>query len=204
MIENDKNAATSVTLLGRIQDPEDGSAWNEFVDRYAPQIFSWCLRYRMQDSDAADVTQEVLCKLVEKMRSFRYEPSRGRFRGWLKTVTANTVRDLVASRKRRATVRGEAQDVEWLEFVADERATNELADRIEQAYQSELLQAAEAIVRMRVKPHTWSAYQLAAVEQVPAAEVAKQLEIGVSDVYVSKSRVIKMLREEVLKLDEGA
>ncbi len=154
----------------------------------------------MQDSDAADVTQDVLCKLVQKMRSFRYEPARGRFRGWLKTITANTIRDLVASRRRAANVRG-AGDVEWLDMVADEKATNELAERIEAAYQSELLEAAESIVKLRVKPHTWRAYELAAVEQRPAAQVAAELKIGVSDVYVSKSRVIKMLREEVKRLE---
>jgi RNA polymerase sigma-70 factor (ECF subfamily) len=200
LADQNKNAPTSLTLLGRIQDPEDGSAWNEFVDRYAPQIFSWCLRYQMQDSDAADVTQDVLSKLVQKMRSFRYEPARGRFRGWLKTITANTIRDLVASRRRAANVRG-AGDVEWLDMVADEKATNELAERIEAAYQSELLEAAESIVKLRVKPHTWRAYELAAVEQRPAAQVAAELKIGVSDVYVSKSRVIKMLREEVKRLE---
>ena len=62
------SSATSVTLLRRLSEMDDHEAWNAFVDRYAPRIFSWCRRYQLQDSDAADVTQEVLRKLIEAMR----------------------------------------------------------------------------------------------------------------------------------------
>ncbi len=204
MAKSDRNSVTSVTLLARIQDVGDNSAWVDFVDRYAPQIFSWCQRFRLQDSDSADVTQEVLCKLVQKMRSFQYDPARGRFRGWLKTVTSNTVRDFVASRKRRAQAIGGDDGPSWLDQLQDEKATNELVDRIEAAYQSELLEMAERTIELRVQPHTWQAYRLAACEQVGAIDVARQLEISVSDVYVAKSRVIKLLRQEVARLQSLA
>ena len=47
------------------------------------------------------MTQEVLRKLLRAMRSFEYDPSRGSFRGWLKTVTSNAVRDLARQWQRR-------------------------------------------------------------------------------------------------------
>ena len=181
---------------------DDVQAWGEFVDRYAPKIFSWCRRFCLQDSDAADVTQEVLCKLVSAMRSFEYDRKRGRFRGWLKTITSNTVRDLIA-RQSRARASGDTRTVKMFEMLEDESATNALAETIESAYQQELLAAAEAGVQIRVKPTTWQIYQLAAVQQLPATSVAEQLCIKISEVYVAKSRVIKMLRDEVHKIEQS-
>jgi RNA polymerase sigma factor (sigma-70 family) len=49
-----------------------------------------------QPSDADDVAQEVLLKLLTAMKKFRYDPSRS-FRAWLKTVTQNAWKDFVAS-----------------------------------------------------------------------------------------------------------
>ena len=37
-------APTSTTLLGRLRHaPADQAAWSEFVDRYGPKIYRWCM-----------------------------------------------------------------------------------------------------------------------------------------------------------------
>ena len=60
----DHPSRTSVTLLGRLrQDPKDQAAWNDFVARYEPRILQWCRGWGLQESDAQDVTQDVLLKL---------------------------------------------------------------------------------------------------------------------------------------------
>jgi RNA polymerase sigma-70 factor (ECF subfamily) len=200
-VDGDPGSATSVTLLTRLRDLDDREAWNAFVDRYAPRIYGWCRRYQLQDSDAADVTQEVLRKLVGAMRQFEYDAARGSFRGWLKTVTANAVRDLVRSVELAGRGSGDTQVMQRLASLEDEASVADLSTRIEAAYEQELLEEAEARVQLRVKPHTYQAYRCAAVEQQPPAEVAAQLGMSVDEVYVAKSRVIKMLREEVKKLD---
>jgi Sigma-70 region 2 len=56
---------TSITLMMRLgQSPADDEAWDRFVERYQPMIRAWCLRRGSQASDADDVAQEVLTKLV--------------------------------------------------------------------------------------------------------------------------------------------
>src|SRR5262249_56687691 len=90
-----------VSLLLRLrQQPDDAGTWREFVDRYAPRVYAWCRHWRLQDADAKDVTQEVLLKLAEKMRTFTYDPSRS-FRAWLKTLTRHAWSDFVNNRQRR-------------------------------------------------------------------------------------------------------
>lgn len=193
---------TSRTLLARVRHADDRLAWQEFVDRYAPRIFHWCRRYQLQESDAADVTQEVLVKLVRAMQSFQYDPRRGSFRGWLKTVTANAVRDLLNSWKKAGRGSGDTAIGRVLASVEDERAIDALRDEIEACHRLELVAEAERFVQQRVQPHTWLAYRGTAVEQRKAAEVARELGMPVAEVYVAKSRVLKMLRAAVRQLSD--
>ena len=76
--------------------------------------------------------------------------------------------------------------------------------KLEEAFDHELLEAAKARVRLRVAPHTWEAFRLAALEGRPVAEVAAAVHLQVAMVYVAKSKVQKMLQEEIGKLEMGA
>lgn len=190
---------TSGTLLMRLRELDDREAWNEFVERYTPRIYGWCRRYRLQESDAADVTQEVLGKLVKVIRSFEYDPRRGSFRGWLKTVTNNAVRDFLAELSGPDRGSGDTRIGTALAAIQDPTAIGELTAALEEEAERTLLREAEERVRLRVQPHTWEAYRLSA-EALPAAEVAARLAMPVAEVYVAKSRVVKWLREEVERL----
>ena len=192
---------TSYTLLTRVRDVNDQQAWNEFVECYAPKIFLWCRRFHLQESDASDVTQEVLVKLVSAMQSFVYDPARGSFRGWLKTITTNAVRDLGRTWQRDGRAVGNAHLAQLLESLEDPKAVKVLEEVIEGAHQQQILQEAETQVALRVQSHTWKAYQLTAMEQRPAAQVARELQMRISEVYVAKSRVMKMLRETIALLE---
>src|SRR5271156_2503208 len=91
---------TSLTLIERVQKfPADAEAWDEFVRRYHPMIHAWCVKWGLQDSDADDVSQIVLVKLLAAMRKFQYDPARS-FRGWLRSVTHNTWTDFCNDRRK--------------------------------------------------------------------------------------------------------
>lgn len=194
---NEPGNQTSPTLLIRVRDQNDHDAWSDFVRCYAPHIYGWCRGCRLQESDAADVTQEVLLKLVGAIRSFDYDRNRGSFRGWLKTVTMNTVRDMVAGWGKPGRGSGDTGVRGFLASIADEQALQSLADAIEKSWQEELFAAARQEVSGRVQSHTWQAWQMTAMEQITAAEAARRLNMPVSEVYVARSRVNRMLRESV-------
>ena len=59
-------------------------------------------------------------------------------------------------------------------------------------------------VQLRVEPRTWEAFRLTAIEGIPAAEVAGRLGKKVATIYVSRSNVQKMLRDEIGSLESGA
>jgi RNA polymerase sigma-70 factor (ECF subfamily) len=192
---------TRVTLLARLrQDPTDQAAWDEFVERYGRHIYRWCRQWKLQDADAEDVTQDILVKLAQKLRAFAYDPS-GSFRGWLKTVAHHAWRDFVDSRCRAQAAVGDSQLWELLQTL---EAREDLVQKLEEAFDHELLEAAKVRVRLRVAPHTWEAFRLVALDGLPVAEVATRVQMQVAMVYVAKSKVQKMLQEEIRKLEAGS
>ena len=196
----DGDLRTSGTLLLRLRQLDDREAWGEFVEQYTPRIFAWCRRYRLQDSDAADVTQEVLGKLVRAIRSFDYDATRGSFRGWLKTVTNNAVRDFLEDLARPGRGSGDTQVGGMLAALQAPDAIQDLTASLEEEAERELLREAESRVQLRVQPNKWEAYRLTALKNVAASDAATELGMPVSEVYMAKSRVLKLLREEVARL----
>ena len=61
---------TSVSLLGRLRQPEDQEAWRRFVHLYSPLLYYWARSVKLPAADAADLVQEVLLIVVEKMPQF--------------------------------------------------------------------------------------------------------------------------------------
>jgi RNA polymerase sigma-70 factor (ECF subfamily) len=189
---------TSASLLERLRlSPDDSAAWAEFVDRYATVIYDWCRRWNLQDADARDVTQAVLLRLLRGMRSFRYDPDQS-FRGWLWTVAHNAWQDFVTTRRKEAVAAGGEFGSDPLAGVA---TRDDLMARLDGEFDRELLEEAKARVRIRVEPHTWEAFRLAAEEDLPGADVARRLGLPVATVFKAKSKVVKMLQQEIRRLE---
>jgi RNA polymerase sigma-70 factor (ECF subfamily) len=191
---------TRATLLSRLRDdPSDQAGWDEFVERYGRHIYRWCRQWRLQDADAEDVTQNILVKLTQKLRAFSYDPSRS-FRSWLKTVAHHAWRDFEDGRRHARLAAGDSRSQDMMLSL---EARDDLLQKLERAFDLELLEAAKVQVRLRVAPHTWEAFRLLAFEGLPVAEVAARVRLQVAMVYVVKSKVQKMLQEEIRKLEVG-
>jgi RNA polymerase sigma factor (sigma-70 family) len=198
-VTEDHTSRTSVTLLGRLRlDARDQAAWNEFVSRYEPKILMWCRGWGLQESDARDVTQDVLLKLQRLLAKFTYDPSRS-FRGWLRTLTRHAWRDLVDDRERKGAGSGDTAMQGLLENIA---AGDALVQQLEEEFKNELLDQAMARVQTRVEPRTWDAFRLTTLEGCSGATVADLLEMKITRVYTAKSEVKKMIRAEVRRLEK--
>jgi RNA polymerase sigma-70 factor (ECF subfamily) len=194
----DSTARTSPTLLGRLSRiPADHGAWADFAERYGHRIYAWCRQWHLQEADAQDVTQEVLLKLARRMQTFVYDPSRS-FRAWLKTVTHHAWRDFLEARQRPGAGSGDSHVLELLHNV---EAGEQLADQFQEEFSRDLLDEAMTRVRARVQPHTWEAFHLLAVEGLSGAEVAARLDMKVATVFVARSKVQKMVQQEVHRLE---
>jgi RNA polymerase sigma-70 factor (ECF subfamily) len=189
---SDHESQTRESLLLRVRDPGDQQAWAEFDRRYRPMIRGWCRHWFPRETE--DKVQEVYCKLIDRLRTFEYDPSQGRFRGWLKTLTNRLMVDLKRSRDP-AVPDGEA-------FMDQLEAGQDLYQRLAAEHDLELLETAKACVRGRVEEQTWTAYVETAERGRKPAAVARELNLRVGSVYQAKHRVITELRREI-EIREG-
>jgi RNA polymerase sigma factor (sigma-70 family) len=197
MMGDEAQMDTRVSLLIRLRrEPTDQRAWDEFAQRYGGLIEAWCRQRGLQAADVDDVSQNVLLKLANHLRSFVYDPSR-RFRGFLRTVTHNACKDYLASTRRASAT----ADAEVYAVLNSAEARDDLAARLEEAFDLERLEMAQASVRQRVEPHTWEAFVLTALEGRSGAEAAAVLHMQVGTVFKAKSKVQRMLREEIERLE---
>jgi RNA polymerase sigma-70 factor (ECF subfamily) len=189
--------STDVSLLYDVtQGARREEAWAAFQARYRDVIVGWCRRRGLSDHGAEDLTQEVLLKLFQQLPRHSHDPSRGRFRGWLKVVVNNALTDLRRRQRRRPEcVVGGTDFQEQLGGLASPEATAELSQVIEG---HALTAAAEVVARVRakLKETTWQAFYQTMVELRGAAEVAADLGLSVASVYKATYRVKQMLLQE--------
>lgn len=187
---------TSVTLLGRLRRfPTDQTAWSQFVERYGRKILAWCRQWNLQEADSEDVTQTVLLKLADKMKTFDYDETRS-FRAWLKTVAWHVLSDYCDSRKAVA-VGGD----QTIELLGNLKARDDLVQRLDEEFDRELFEEAAGRVKQRVTPKTWEAFERTAIQGQTGSEVGAALGMKVATVFVARSKVQKLLQEEVQKLE---
>jgi RNA polymerase sigma factor (sigma-70 family) len=181
---------TRPSLLLRVRDPGDAEAWRLFVTIYAPIVYQFTRRRGLQDADATDLTQEVMSEVARSIRSFEYDPARGRFRDWLLAITR---RILYRFNARQARRQERGCDESELEAVEDERADFEWSD----AFNARVLRVAMERIEPCFEPITWRAFEHVWVENRSAAETARELSLRIEQVYLAKSRVLKRLSQEI-------
>ncbi|WZP00313.1 sigma-70 family RNA polymerase sigma factor [Isosphaeraceae bacterium EP7] len=191
---------TSASLLERLRgeaaNPVD---WAVFVGRYGPLIYGWCRGLKLQEADAQDVTQDVLTRLVSRLRSFRYDPSQS-FRAYTRTLTHYAWCDFVESRRRPgARGNGDCRFLNQLDHVV---ARDDLQTQLSDAFDREVLEMAMERVKNRVETRTWEAFRLTAMEGFAGTQAAEKAGMGVAAAFKAKSKVQQMLREEVRRIEQ--
>lgn len=82
---------TRRSLLLRVRDAADATAWQEFEHRYRELIVRYARVRGLQEADADDIAQLVFAKLARSLRTFAYDPSKGQFRGYLYQIVKNEI-----------------------------------------------------------------------------------------------------------------
>jgi RNA polymerase sigma-70 factor (ECF subfamily) len=190
------DSRTGTTLLALLRDFSD-EAWRKFVDRYGPRVLDWCRRWRLQEADAKNVTQEVLLKLFQKIRTF--DPSKGTFRGWLKTVALHAWQDYLDKQGPPGGTGPGGSDAAGR--LATIPAPDDLARALDEEFDLEILEEAQARVRLEVSDRDWQIFQELAVKGRAGAEVARELGMTAGAAFMARSRVQQKLRDAVQALE---
>ena len=176
-----------MSLLMRLRSAEDAQAWGQFVDLYTPLLFYWSRKTGLNSQDAADLVQDVLTIVFQKLPSFRYDQSKS-FRGWLRMVTLNRFREHCRKRK---IVCEEASDSDLQQLAETAQSIWDLE------YKQQLVAQAMTLLEPEFKPATWAAVRDFVLTKENAATIAKRHGVSVWTVYSAKTRFLSLLREQL-------
>lgn len=186
---------TSSLLLEKIR-AHDQHAWTTFVDQYGPTLYRWCRSARLNDTDAADVIQEVYRAVAKGIERFERESGKkGSFTAWLWRVTQSKIINHHQRTARQEPGVGGSDAQEHLAALPDPFADS---DTLSTAGDNSLVMCAAEVIRPEFKETTWQAFWRVAVDDQPTDVVAQQLNVSVAAVRQANYRVRRRLRQELM------
>lgn len=161
----------------------DQHAWDEIVERYAPLVWSICMRHRLSSHDAEDVGQTVWLLLVEQLGRLR-EPAA--LPGWLATTTHRECLRVATVARRSQSMGSKLEDT--LPF-ADPSAIDQ---EIIKAERNAALRAALA----ELPEHCRELLSMLVSDPPrPYAEISAALRIPVGSIGPQRARCLERLRK---------
>ena len=183
---------TSKTLLDKLQSG-DAVSWTEFFDRYRGIIVSLGNLKGLTPEECDDLVQEVMLCFFKNSKTFVFNPQIARFRTYFGRIIQARIFDLLRRRYRSNRLVSES------ESDGKEPATPDflLNEALLCEWRKLLLEDALALLRERVAPETYLAFDLHMRQALPVEEVARTLSVNRQFVYTAKTRCLKILKQIV-------
>jgi RNA polymerase sigma-70 factor (ECF subfamily) len=175
---------------------QDPLAWHRLVQLYGSLVYSWCRKFGVSQTDAADVFQEVFRSVHTHIADFRRDEPGHAFRGWLWTITRNKIRDHFRRLAGRPHAAGGTDAMLQLLNFAEE-SSSMLGEESRSQQQSSSFLVGMEMVQAEFEDRTWQAFWRTTVDGVPTSVVAAELEMSINAVRLAKSRVLRRLREQL-------
>lgn len=194
---------TRRSLVLRLRNLDDQTAWAEFVELYEPLIYRLARRKGLQDSDARDLCQEVFRAVASAIERWDPDPAKGRFRAWLFCIARNqALKSLAGNNNGRLRGTGRTTVQELLEARPDEDPQAQA--EFTREFRRRVFHWAAEQVRHEFTENTWQAFWRTGVDNRSVAAVAEELGLSAGAVYIARTRVLARLRECVERVTEDS
>lgn len=168
--------------------------------QFAPRVYHLARRILGNETDAQDVTQDVMVQVIRKIDTFRGESA---FPTWLHRVTVNAA---LAHRRRKAGRHEQSSD--GMDVAAGEASPNRpprpWTDRPEDAVLSGEQQGKIEAAIAQLPDMYREVFVLSDVEQLSNADIADMLELSVPAVKSRLHRARLMMRDRLAPYFEEA
>jgi RNA polymerase sigma-70 factor, ECF subfamily len=193
-MRSQETPSTSPSLIRNARAGNE-NAWNELVQIYGPLVLRWTQRYRIDKTDADDITQNVFLTISKNLQYFGQNSGQHSFRGWLWTITRTKILDHFRMQRKLPESMEPAQLANALglqELSMDEQTQDEQRGDLKI-----IVHAAMELIRGDFSEKTWHAfYRTVALGEAPS-EVARDLQMTAAAVCMCRGRVLKRLRETI-------
>ena len=198
--------ATRRSLLSRLKQSNAQESWREFFDTYWRLIYTTALNAGLTDSEAQEVVQETVLTVVKKVKSFRYDPAVGSFKGWLLTIVRWRVADQFRKRQHQLRAVGGHRDTGTAQTATLDRIADPAGISLEAVWEEEwqrtLFEAALSRVKRQANARHYQMFDLYAVKHWSVDKVAQSLGVSTAQVRLAKHRITVLMRREVTRLEK--
>jgi RNA polymerase sigma-70 factor (ECF subfamily) len=165
----------------------DSAAWREFDAIYRPMLLRYGRARGLDEADAEDVVQYCMAAIHRHINSFDYDPAKGRFKGWLRTLVNNRVRNLIRGRHE--------QLAETKDFKRSQQREQSPEQIFDEMWMEQHLRRALQVVRGAVEPSTFKAFERYVLDECPVDQVCDELNMTPNQIYKVKWRVTQKLND---------
>lgn len=201
--EHESSMATRQSLLARLKDWSQQTAWQRFDRDYAPLARNVARKAGLTEAEADEVVQETLLAVAKKIGEFKHAGNRGSFRAWLYQQARWRIADQF--RKRQAAHAGAAptESTDEAGAVTVDGPSAVAVSGFEKIWDDEwrerVQQLAIARVKCQVSARQFQLFDLHALQGLSVREAAATAGSTMAAVYMAKSRVGRLFRR-ALKL----
>jgi len=199
---------THPTLLSKVRrGDEDG--WNHFYEFYEGFVYAAARGAGLSHEESRDVVQETMITVQNYISDFVPDANRATFRTWLRRIVRSRIADAYRKKKRNPIEKagsGNPQPAD--ESATSTSTTNRIPDlnevdldrlldgKMEQA----ILEEARRLVKDKVRMEDYQAYDLFAIQNLSAGDVAISLGISPVTVRVRAFRVRRVVEKEIRRI----
>lgn len=196
---------TPVSLLSRLEERGSGlpyqDAWRSFFDLYHGPIRAAALvtfRRFNWNHVPDDLLEEVIADVVVSFfkAQFSYDPARGRFRNYLRQLTAWRIMDKLGKLPAKPPAQLESvEESDLADPVDSQQPDGELECTERASYRAALFATMLEDVRNRVSPQTFLIFEMTKIMGQSPDDVAAQFKVKRNVVDNAAHRVLNKLRE---------
>ena len=184
---------TSLTLLHKLAVEVTGgneAAWVRFFDLYTPAIRRF-VEWNDHVHDPDDVVQEVYLKLVEIIRTGKYNPDKARFR----TFLALLIRRQLITLYRQDQARHVADRCSIDDLAEELSVPSDQREKIDLDWAKAKHEAAieHVLTKVAMKAQSRDIYRAYVIEERSVEDVAATFGVSPDIIYKVKNRVNKMI-----------
>lgn len=184
---------TRASLIASMRDGAAAPGWREFFHYYAPAVFRVALFRGLRGDEADDIVQQVMISVAKRIGDFEYNHDRGRFRGWVRSIAENKIRDY----RRKCARDAHASHIKAVQDAAVDVDT----EVWEKQWRLQDLSLCLEELATDVPLRHLEAFRLYVIEGRPPEDVANELELSIGHVYVIRTRIIQRIRRRMTELD---
>ena len=201
--QTDSLLPTRSSLLSRLRHASDAASWQHFFDNYGRLIYQVCRRAGLDAQEADEVAQETIVSVSQELPKFKFDRSKGSFKGWLWRVTRNHVADFLKKKYRDGARRAELPETKPGEAAPIEKfadTQDDLDAMWEAEWKSNLLDCALKRVRSQVSARSFQIFHLSTVQGWTVDQIKAALRTGTTQIYLARHRVGRLVKKEIAAL----